>query len=70
MDRVEAAEPLDGEARCGVEQHVIQSYELDPLDDLERARGRRGPVMPDRSEHFDACERTRCSGRSPPHVRA
>lgn len=56
MDRVEAPEPLDGEARRGIEERVIQLYQLDPFNDLMRAGTRCRTVMTDRAGHFDARE--------------
>ena len=70
MDRVKAAEPIDGESGCGVEQHIIEPHELDSFDDLTGASSRGWPVVPDRSDHFDAGERTRRSSGPSPHERA
>ena len=59
MDRVETPQPVDRKQPGRVEQRVIDSHELEAVDQLARASDRCWPLGPHRPKHLDPGERAR-----------
>jgi hypothetical protein len=70
VDRVQAAKVFDREQCRIVEQRVVHANEVEPLNDLSRASGRRRTLMSDRSDHFNSRERARAAAFSSPDERS